>query len=94
MSDFLKFRVFADGAQVMTVHPGQQGARFIRTQLAVIRALRKRYPRLPLTADGGMNERTIPPAVAAGADEIVVGAALHSRDPRVTYRALVSAAQG
>ncbi len=77
------------GFHVMTVHPGRQGAPFLPRQVAVVRRLRRRFPRLPITVDGGLNAATIPAVAAAGARTFVIGSALQrSRHPSSTYRSL------
>lgn len=83
-----------NGFQVMTIQPGRQGNAFIRQQLATVRTLRRRYPRKHITVDGGMDKNTIPLAVAAGADRIIVGSALkNARDIGQRYRQLHRAAR-
>ncbi len=84
-----RLRRYIKGIQVMTVHPGKQGRPFLPRQLDVIRKLRRMFPRLPLSVDGSMNERTLPLARAAGASAIIVGSALgRSKNPLATFRKL------
>lgn len=70
------FLPLIDGVQVMTINPGRQGSPFMRSQLSVIRELRKRHRSLWIAADGGMDLRTIPLARNAGVNEFIVGSAL------------------
>ncbi|MBI4093051.1 MAG: hypothetical protein HY420_03965 [Candidatus Kerfeldbacteria bacterium] len=85
------YRRYASAIQVMTVRPGKQGRPFLTNQLKVVRSLRRRFPRLKISVDGAMNERTIPAAITAGATEIVVGSAFkRSPYPGRTYRQLRS----
>lgn len=80
---------YASGIQVMTVHPGKQGRPFLPRQLNVVRKLRRKFPTLPLSVDGGMDESTIPRALAAGASGIVVGSAIvQSKNPLAVCRKL------
>lgn len=65
-----------NGVQVMTVNPGRKGSRFIATQLNIVQALRRKHPRLWIAVDGGLDERTLPLAVRAGANEMIVGSAM------------------
>lgn len=86
---------YFEGIHVMTVRPGSQGMPFLSSQLRVIRALRKKHPRLWIAVDGGLNERTIPRVRDAGANEFVIGSALkHAKDFSRTLRALTRLARG
>ncbi len=85
------FMSLIGGVQVMTVHPGRQGSPFVRSQLAVVRHLRKQHRTLWIAADGGMNARTIPLALAAGVNEFIVGSDLtRAADPESEYRRLAA----
>jgi ribulose-phosphate 3-epimerase len=63
---------------VMTVNPGFGGQAFIPSQLDKIRAIRKEIGARPihLEVDGGINEKTAPLVVEAGANVLVAGAAV------------------
>ena len=63
---------------VMTVNPGFGGQAFIASQLDKIRAIRKAIGARPvhLEVDGGINEKTAPLVVEAGANVLVAGAAV------------------
>lgn len=63
---------------VMTVNPGFGGQAFIPSQLGKIRAIRKAIGARPihLEVDGGINEKTAPLVVEAGANVLVAGAAV------------------
>ena len=63
---------------VMTVNPGFGGQAFIPSQLDKIRAIRKEIGARPihLEVDGGINEKTVPLVVEAGANVLVAGAAV------------------
>lgn len=87
------FQTVTEAFRIMTVRPGTQGAQFLSSQLHVLSQLRRRYPHMTLSTDGGMNERTIPLAVAAGADEVVVGSALKTDHAERTFRSLRALAQ-
>ena len=60
---------------VMTVNPGFGGQAFIPSQLGKIRVIRKLIGARPihLEVDGGINEKTAPLVVEAGANVIVAG---------------------
>ncbi len=69
-----------DMALVMTVEPGFGGQSFLPEMLPKIKALRGEIARrglnVRLQVDGGIDERTIPMARAAGADVFVAGSAV------------------
>jgi ribulose-phosphate 3-epimerase len=64
----------------MSVNPGFGGQSFITSQLKKIEALRLLIDRKGLTVDlevdGGINEKTAPGVVAAGANVLVAGTAV------------------
>ncbi len=67
----------ADELLVMTVQPGFGGQDFRADMLTKLRALRARVgERLPLVVDGGIDARTAPLCVAAGARVLVAGSAV------------------
>lgn len=83
------------GLHVMTVRPGRYHARFIPSALSRMSSFRRRYPRLPITVDGGMNSRTIPLALAAGAQRLVVGSdVMLSAHPRWEWQRLQTLIKG
>jgi len=65
---------------VMSVNPGFGGQSFIETQLRKIEAVRAMIDRsgrdIMLEVDGGVDERTAPRAIAAGANVLVAGSAI------------------
>jgi ribulose-phosphate 3-epimerase len=71
-----------DLALVMTVNPGYGGQPFINSTLAKITSLRAEIDRqqleIELEVDGGINARTAPEVVKAGASVLVAGAAVFS----------------
>lgn len=80
---------------VMTVNPGFGGQAFIPSQLDKIRALRKAIGARPihLEVDGGINEKTAPLVVEAGANVLVAGAAVFkSGDYKENIEAIRAAA--
>ncbi|EPY42284.1 ribulose-phosphate 3-epimerase [Angomonas deanei] len=58
---------------IMTVEPGFGGQSFRENVLHKVRALRDRYPLLPIEVDGGLSEKTIDAAAQSGANVIVAG---------------------
>ena len=62
-----------DQAMLMTVYPGFGGQTFIPQVRPRLRALRARFPAMPIQVDGGLNRETIPMVVADGATRLVTG---------------------
>lgn len=57
---------------IMTVEPGFSGQKFIESALEKVRELRKLKPNLDIEVDGGINDKTAPKSVKAGANVLVV----------------------
>ena len=67
----------ADELLVMTVQPGFGGQPFRADVLPKLRELRSRVgAEMPLVVDGGIDSRTAPACVAAGASVLVAGSAI------------------
>jgi len=82
-----------DGVLVMTVHPGQYGAKFLPEQLEKARILRRLKPDLEIEVDGGMNDKTIPLALEAGANQFASGSyIMKNPSPEQAYRRLIDLA--
>lgn len=85
-----------DGVLVMTVNPGFGGQRFIESMLPKLRRLRasivERRLACDLEVDGGVDERTAPLAVAAGANLLVAGTSVfaHPGGPGGGVRSLLA----
>jgi|GEM_PF-1445126 len=75
---------------LMTGPIGRYGSAFDKKSLARIAAVRRRLPHAIISVDVGMNPRTIPLVVAAGANRIIVGSYLWSGDPRTRWSVLQS----
>jgi ribulose-phosphate 3-epimerase len=92
MSPYLKE---IDVALCMTVHPGFAGQPFLPESPSRIRQLRaliaEHNPRCDLEVDGGIDERTAPLAVAAGANVLVAGNGVfkHPQGPAAAVRSLL-----
>ncbi|MGE0410292.1 MAG: ribulose-phosphate 3-epimerase [Amphiplicatus sp.] len=82
---------------VMSVNPGFGGQSFIATQLKKIAALRQAIDAsgraVMLEVDGGVNAKTAPLAVEAGADVLVAGSAVFSGG-KARYAANIAALRG
>ncbi len=86
-----------DYVLVMSVNPGFGGQQFIPHSLAKVRAVRALLDRAgnaaPVEIDGGIDSRTVAPAVAAGARILVAGSSIfHTPDPERATRELKAAA--
>jgi ribulose-phosphate 3-epimerase len=86
-----------DYVLVMTVNPGFGGQTFIPRSESKVRAvrelLRREGSRAPIEVDGGIDVRTAPGIVAAGADILVAGNAVFGTpDPEGAIRDLRAAA--
>ena len=78
-----------DGVLIMSVNPGQYGAKFLPDQLIKIRKLREKSQEINLEVDGGMKDSTIGLAIAAGANMIASGSfIMKSKDPEAAYNIL------
>ncbi len=85
---------------VMTVNPGFGGQRFMEYPLKKIRQLRgildRRNPGCELEVDGGIDPKTAPQVVKAGANVLVAGNAVfgHPQGPEAGMKALLQAVKG
>jgi ribulose-phosphate 3-epimerase len=68
---------YVEMVNVMTVEPGFGGQRFIKTSPDKIRRLRDLAPELDVEVDGGIDERTAPLVVEAGATLLVAGSSVY-----------------
>jgi ribulose-phosphate 3-epimerase len=77
---------FCDYVLVMTVNPGFGGQKFIEPVVPKIRhisgLIRERGLRVEIEVDGGIDSRTAPVVVAAGASILVAGSAVFGQDDR------------
>lgn len=82
---------------VMSVNPGFGGQSFIDNQLRKIEAIRKLIDKtgkaIDLEVDGGIDTRTAPSAIAAGADVLVAGTATFRGGPDL-YASNIAALRG
>ena len=77
---------FCDYILVMSVNPGFGGQKFIEPVVPKIRhisgIIRERGLRVEIEVDGGIDARTAPVVVAAGASILVAGSAVFGQDDR------------
>lgn len=84
-----------DALLVMANEPGFSGRPFRASTLRRIAALRKKFPKLPIGVDIGVNLGTIPRIRRAGATYACAGSAIFGTpDPVAAYRALERAFSG
>lgn len=62
-----------DMVLVMSVVPGFGGQAFIPEVLEKVKWIREHYPNLDIQIDGGINDKTAPLAIEAGANVLVAG---------------------
>lgn len=67
---------YAKSVLVLAVNPGRYHAPFKVGTIQRIRMIHRRWPRLMIACDGGMNNRTITNIIRAGAKRIIVGSAV------------------
>lgn len=72
----------ADWLLIMSVHPGFKGQKFMRDSIGKISAARQHIDTQGVTCqievDGGINLKTAPQVVAAGADILVAGSSFYN----------------
>ena len=82
----------ADCVQIMTVHPGFAGQRFMEDQLAKIQRLRRkidqRHLKTSIVVDGGIDPQTAPLAVKSGATVLVAGSSVYNQSASVAQNLL------
>jgi ribulose-phosphate 3-epimerase len=82
---------------VMSVNPGFGGQSFIETALAKIETIRRKIDGsgrdIILEVDGGVNAKTAPRVIAAGATALVAGTAIYGGDARA-YAKNIAALRG
>lgn len=75
---------FVDLVLVMSVNPGFGGQRFIETTTSKLRRMRRLQEELnpvcELQVDGGINQHTIVDVVRSGANNLVLGSAVYSKE--------------
>ena len=64
------------------------------SELPKVKAVRERYPEMPIEVDGGLSEKTVDQAADAGANVIVAGSAVFgAKDPADVVRKLREAVE-
>lgn len=67
---------------IMSVHPGFGGQSFIEHVLTKVKEARKRFPKLMIQMDGGVNLDTAKKCIEAGANNLVAGTAVFKAEDR------------
>ena len=79
---------------VMSVEPGFDGQKYMADVENKIRALRKRFPKLHIEVDGGINQATALSASRAGADKLAAASAIYNAsDTRSAVQAIMKSAE-
>ncbi|MDP3244473.1 MAG: hypothetical protein Q8M83_02305 [bacterium] len=79
-----------DCVLILCVTPGKSGQKFQGKNLAKIRALRKKYPNLPIEVDGGVNLNNAKKIFQAGATRLSAASAILNADnPQKAYTAFL-----
>jgi len=73
IEDYIKL---IDVVLIMTVSPGKYGSKFLPKCLEKVKYLRKKYHKLNIEVDGGINNKTIHIPLKSGANKFVVGSYL------------------
>jgi ribulose-phosphate 3-epimerase len=71
LSDIEDVLADVDLVLVMSIVPGFSGQAFMPEVLSKVKELRKRFPKLMIQMDGGINDKTAPRCIQAGADNLV-----------------------
>lgn len=69
-----------DFVLLMSVIPGKGGQKFMPETLGKISVIRKKYPKMLIEVDGGINAENLGLVRDFGADDFVIGSALFSKD--------------
>jgi ribulose-phosphate 3-epimerase len=92
LETLLSYASEADSVQCMGIAKiGSQGQSFDGRAIERIQAVKKQFPRLPVTVDGSVNEQTIAMLSQAGADRFICGSAIvKAHDKREAYQNLMA----
>jgi len=67
---------------VMSVNPGFGGQAFMASVLSKVQEARKKHPALIIQMDGGVDDKTAPLCIKAGADNLVAGSYIFRSNDR------------
>ena len=80
VDNIAKVLPMVDLVLIMSVHPGFGGQEFIPEVLEKVKWIREHFPDLDIQIDGGINDKTAPLAVEAGANVLVSGSYILKSD--------------
>lgn len=69
--------------QFMTIVPGGQGRKLDKSVLKKIVLFKKKYPKVKIQVDGGVNKENLESVLKTGVDDIVIGSAIVKADDPV-----------
>lgn len=92
LEELLPYLPYADGVQCMGIAAiGAQGQPFDERVLERVREVKRRFPHLPVTVDGSVNEATIKTLRQAGVDRFICGSAIvKAENPEAAKAALAA----
>jgi ribulose-phosphate 3-epimerase len=92
LDTLLPYLPYAEYVQVMGIHTiGSQGQPFSEQTFVSIDAIRRQFPKLPISVDGSVNQNTIARLAKAGVDRLIVGSAIVGQEnPEAAYRELLT----
>lgn len=80
-----------DCALILGVNPGKSGQPFQKQVLKKIRALHKKYPRLPIEVDGGVQLDNARSILEAGATRLAAASAIQKApSPSIAYKKILT----
>lgn len=87
-----KLLPIVDFVVVMTVNPGKEGQKMLKTPLKKVKSIRKKFPVKDIVVDGGINDKTAHLAIEAGANILVSSSYVFgSSDPKLAIDLLRNA---
>ncbi len=69
-----------DGVMLMSVNPGKEKQLFLKSVLEKVKEVRKKYPKLNIQLDGGINDKNAKEIFDAGANILSVGSFISSSE--------------
>ena len=79
---------YIDLVLILAVKAGKGGQEFNKSAIDKIKYVRKLSPEILIEIDGGINEKTAPACIKAGADILSVGSYVYNNDAYETIQAL------
>ena len=76
IDSFIPFFGENDIIQIMTVYPGRCGQTFLENQLEKIIYIKKKYPKICIQVDGGINSENVVSCIEKGASSFICGSSM------------------